>query len=350
MSKISEMCVTNVIARSVATWQSKILRVFSITGLLRCIKFSAARNDQKRLKSSLMRMVVLGSFALASQASLATLNIFACEPEWGALARELGGDDVKVYVATTAMQDPHHIEARPSLIAKMRQADLVVCTGAELEIGWLPVLLSESGNRKVQPGQPGYFEAARHVPLLEKPVRLDRSEGDVHAAGNPHIQTDPRNIASVAGALARSMAKIDAANSVKYTQRELDFQSRWTQSIKGWEAKAAPLKEVPIAVQHKGFPYLQNWLGLNEVAVLEPKPGVEPSAAHLAQVLSGLKSRPARMILRASYMPDRASKWLSERAGIPAVELPYTVGGSREAGNLFGLFDDTINRLLAGLK
>jgi zinc/manganese transport system substrate-binding protein len=280
----------------------------------------------------------------------AALNVFACEPEWGALVKELGGDDVKAYVATTAMQDPHHIEARPSLIAKMRQADLLVCTGAELEVGWLPVLLSESGNGKVQPGQPGYFEAARFVQLLEKPVRLDRSEGDVHAAGNPHIQTDPRNIGKVASALAGTMARIDVANAARYQQREQAFQARWAQSIKGWEVKAAPLKGVPVAVQHKGFPYLQNWLELNEVAVLEPKPGVEPSAAYLAQVLSGLKSRPAKMILRAAYLPDRASKWLAERAGVPVVELPYTVGGSREAGDLYGLFDDTINRLLAGLK
>jgi zinc/manganese transport system substrate-binding protein len=280
----------------------------------------------------------------------AALNVFACEPEWGTLAKELGGDDVKVHVATTAMQDPHRIEARPSLIAKMRQADLVVCTGAELEIGWLPVLLTESGNSKVQPGQPGYFEAARHVVLLEKPMRVDRSEGDVHAAGNPHIQTDPRNIAKVASALARTLSEIDAGKAIKYQQREQAFQARWGQAVKGWEAKAAPLRDMPVAVQHKGFPYLQNWLGLKEVAVLEPKPGVDPSAAYLAQVLSDLKARPAKMILRAAYMPDRASRWLSERAGIPAVELPYTVGGSPEARDLFGLFDDTINRLLAVMK
>jgi zinc/manganese transport system substrate-binding protein len=280
----------------------------------------------------------------------AAFNVFACEPEWGALAKELGGDDVKVYVATTAMQDPHHIEARPSLIAKMRQADLVVCTGAELEVGWLPVLLSESGNGRVQPGQLGNFEAARHVTLLERPVRLDRSEGDVHASGNPHIQTDPRNVAKVAAALARTLAQLDAANAAEYQRREQAFQIRWANAIKGWEARAAPLKGVAVAVQHKGFPYLQNWLGLNEVTVLEPKPGIEPSASHLAQVLNGLKTRPARMVLRAAYMPDRASKWLAQRAGIPAVELPYTVGGSREAGDLFGLFDDTVNRLLAALE
>lgn len=298
-------------------------------------------------KFKLLLALLLGLVGGTAQAAL---NVFACEPEWGALAKELGGDRVRVYTATSAMQDPHRIDARPSLIAKMRQADLVVCTGAELETGWLPVLLSEAGNARVQPGQPGYFEAARHVAMLEKPARLDRGEGDVHASGNPHIQTDPRNIGRVADAMAKSLVQLDAGGTQEYQRRAQSFLLRWNQAIKVWEARAAPLKGVSVAVQHKGFPYLQNWLGLVEVAVLEPKPGVEPSAAYLAQVVNGLKSRPARMVLRAAYMPDRASAWLSERASIPAVELPYTVGGSREADDLFGLFDDTVNRLLAGLK
>ena len=292
---------------------------------------------------------ILLGWALAVPAQ-AAINVFACEPEWAALTKELGGEDVKVYAATTAMQDPHHIEARPSLIAKMRQADLLVCTGAELEVGWLPVLLSESGNGKVQSGRPGHFEAARFVNLLDKPMKLDRSEGDVHAAGNPHIQTDPRNISKVAAALARTLAQIDSANAADYAKRESDFQIRWAQAMRSWEAKAAPLKGVPVVVQHKGFPYLQNWLGLVEVAILEPKPGVEPSAAHLAKVLNGLKARPARMILRAAYMPERAGNWLAERADIPVVELPYTVGGGGRANDLFGLFDETVDRLLGALK
>lgn len=280
----------------------------------------------------------------------AALNVFACEPEWAALAGELGGERVRVYSATTAMQDPHRIEARPSLLAKMRQADVLVCTGAGLEAGWLPVLLAESGNERVQPGRPGHVEAARFVELLEKPARVDRSEGDVHAAGNPHIQTDPRNLAKVAAGLARALAQVDAANATEYAQREQAFQARWSQAVRNWEIRAAPLRGVPVVVQHKGFPYLQNWLGLEEVAVLEPKPGVDPSAAHLARVLAGLKTRPARMILRAAYQPERAGKWLAEQAGIPLVELPYTVGGSAKAGDLYGLFDDTVDRLLAALK
>ena len=276
----------------------------------------------------------------------ATLNVFACEPEWGALTTELGGDAVKVYTATTAFQDPHHIEARPSLIAQMRRADLAVCTGAELEIGWLPVLLRQSGNAAIQPGQPGYFEAARHVTLLEKPVFLDRSQGDVHAAGNPHIQTDPRNIARVAQALGARLTEIDPGHAAMYRTRLTDFNSRWNAAMARWQAQAAPLKGMSIVVQHKAFPYLENWLGLKQVAVLEPKPGVEPTVSHLAEVAAQLKAAPAKAVLRAAYQSARPSEWLAEHADIPAIVLPFTVGGSDRAKDLFGLFDDTLDKLL----
>src|SRR5450631_1196041 len=150
----------------------------------------------------------------------ATLHVFACEPEWGALAQELGGNLVDVSVATNALQDPHQIQAKPSLIARTRNADLVVCTGAELEIGWLPVLLQQSGNAKVQQGQPGNFAAADHVKKLEIPGQLDRAQGDVHAAGNPHIQTDPRNIALVASALGARLKQLDPAHANEYDKAQ----------------------------------------------------------------------------------------------------------------------------------
>lgn len=285
-----------------------------------------------------------------AHATPAAVNVLACEPEWGALVRELGGNKVSVYDATTALQDPHRIEARPSLIAQARKADLLVCTGMELEIGWLPLLLRQSGNAAIQPGKPGYFEAAPHVRRLEVPARLDRAEGDIHPGGNPHIQTDPRNIAVVAEALAIRMAEIDAANTAFYQQRQADFAQRWKSAIARWEAKAAPLRGTTVVVQHRGFPYLSNWLGLQEVAVLEPKAGIEPTSAHLAAVLDQLRQRPARMTIRAAYQHDRPSRWLAEHARIPAVALPYTVGGSERARDLFGLFDDTIDRLLGALK
>lgn len=290
-------------------------------------------------------------FALCSPAH-AALRVFACEPEWGALAQELGGDLVDVSVATGALQDPHQIQAKPSLIARARNADLVVCTGAELEIGWLPVLLQQSGNAKVQTGQPGNFAAADVVRKLDVPTQLDRAQGDVHAAGNPHIQTDPRNIALVATALGARLQQLDAAHAADYAKRQADFTQRWQQAIARWTAQAAPLKGAAVVSQHKAFVYLYDWLGLKEVAVLEPKPGVEPTASHLQSVLATLKGAPARMVLYAAYQDPRPSEWLSKNAGIPAVKVPFTVGGSDGAKDLFGLFDDTVSRLVsaAGTK
>jgi zinc/manganese transport system substrate-binding protein len=274
------------------------------------------------------------------------LNVFATVPEWGALVEELGGDKVKVYTATNALQDPHHVEARPSLIARARSADLVVATGAELEVGWLPLVLQQAANPRVQPGTPGYFEATSAASLLGKPQRLDRAEGDVHPQGDPHIQTDARNIARVATALAARMAQLDPANAAHYQSRFQRFSQRWNEALARWEKQAAPLKGVPVVVQHKGFTYLGAWLGLIEVAALEPKPGIEPTTSHLSEVLATLRRQPAKMVLRAAYQGDRPSQWLAERAKIPVVTLPFTVGGTEGARDLFGLFDDTIARLL----
>lgn len=280
----------------------------------------------------------------------AALEVFACEPEWAALAQQLGGDRVEVFTASAALQDPHRIEARPSLIAKLRQADLLVCTGADLEAAWLPLLLRKAGNDRVQPGQPGYFLAAEHVALKEVPTRLDRAEGDVHAFGNPHIQTDPRNIATVAQMLAQRLAEIDAAQSAFYAERHRAFAARWQTALQGWEQRAAPLRGVSIVVQHKSWVYLQDWLGLVEVATLEPKPGVPPSSGYLSEVLKQLRRHPARMVISAAYQDGRSSAWLSKQAGIPAVELPFTVGGNDNAQDLFTLFDDTVAQLLSAIK
>jgi zinc/manganese transport system substrate-binding protein len=285
--------------------------------------------------------------AVFAPAAGATLKVLACEPEWGALMQELAGDRASVYVATTALQDPHRIQAKPSLIASARSADLVVCTGAELEIGWLPVLLRQSGNSAVQSGQPGNFEAAAYVTKLEVPARLDRAEGDVHAAGNPHIQTDPRNFIPIADALTKRLADLDRSNAAFYTSRHDDFMKRWNAAIERWQTQAAPLRGDPVVVQHKAFPYLEQWLGLVEVATLEPKPGVEPTTGSLTEVLGQLQQKPAKMILRAAYNDGRSSEWLAERAKLPVVVLPFTVGGSDKARDLFGLFDDTVARLLA---
>lgn len=296
-----------------------------------------------RFVKSLMVLAAL----VAASPSLAALNIFACEPEWGALAKELAGEKASIYVATTALQDPHRIEARPSLIARARSADLMVCTGAELEVGWLPLLQTQSGNSKIQTGRPGYFEAASHVVKLEVPQRMDRSEGDVHPGGNPHIHLNPYNVEKVAAALGERMAQLDAGEAPYYQARTKAFLERWRQAVMKWEELGAPLKGMPIVVHHKDLSYLNNWLGMRELGELEPKPGLPPTASHLSELLARLGKGPAKAVVRSAYNDPQAAEWLAARAKIPAVVLPFTVGGSDKAKDLFGLFDDTLARLLA---
>ncbi|MEZ5922077.1 MAG: zinc ABC transporter substrate-binding protein [Parvularculaceae bacterium] len=294
---------------------------------------------------------LIGLLAAAGLAPAeAKLNVFACEPEWAALTTELGGDNVDVYSATTGGQDPHQVQARPSLIAKARKADLAVCTGAELEIGWMPQIVRQSANSKIDLGQPGYFEATSFIDLKEKPTSLDRANGDIHAYGNPHIQTDPRNIAVVAKALAAKLAEMDPANAATYQSRLADFETRWNAAIAKWTAEAAPLKGVPIAVQHKSWPYLEDWLGLKEVVALEPKPGVPPNSGYLATVIQTLQAQPVKMIIRAAYEDPRSSEFITSKIPTKAIELPFTVGGNDEAKDLFSLYDNTLNLMLGALQ
>jgi zinc/manganese transport system substrate-binding protein len=300
------------------------------------------------MRTGLAVLAIAAAASIASPAR-AALNVFACEPEWGALTTELGGDNVSVFVATTARQDPHQIQARPALIAHLRSADIVVCTGSELEIGWMPVLLRQSSNAKIQPGGPGYFEATQQVRLLEVPTRLDRAEGDIHPGGNPHVQTDPRYMQVIAAALAQRLAQIDPAHAATYTQRAKAFDDKLGKAIQRWQTEAAPLKGVNIVIYHKAWIYLTSWLGMNEVATIEPKPGVPPGGAYLAQLLDDIPKRQVKIIVYAAYQDPRAPDFIAEKTHIPAVMLPFTVGGTDAATDLFAFYDDTIKRLLAGV-
>ena len=288
--------------------------------------------------------------ALASSLAYADLRVFATVPEWGALAEALGGDKVKVYTATTGLQDPHRIQARPSLIANARNANLLVATGAGLEAGWLPLTLRESNNPAIQGGQPGYFEASAYVRMLNVPPVVDRTMGDVHAEGNPHIQTDPRNLLPIARALSARMAQLDPENAAYYRARGEQFQKDWQANLARWQKEAAPLRGVKVWVQHDGYPYMNQWLALNQVGVLEPRPGIEASSKQLADLLIRQQTLQGRMIIASAYMNDAPAKWFSEKAGIPEVVLPFTVGGNDHARSLSGLYDETLARLLAALK
>ena len=293
--------------------------------------------------------VALGLLLFSLSAS-AKVEVFACEPEWKSLAEVLGGEHVNAFSATTAFQDPHYVEARPSLIAKTRQADLLVCTGAELEVGWLPLLLRQSGNASIHENEPGFFLAAEQVERIEIPTELDRSQGDVHASGNPHVHWDPYRLLSIARALSERLILIDGDNSDDYQANLRAFETMWQTRIKSWETQAAQLKGKKAIVYHKNWSYLMNWLGIEPVGDLEPKPGIPPTSEHLASLLKKVRSTGANAILVANYQNDKGAQWLSEKTQVPVINLPFTVGGSENASDLVLLYNEVLMRLTNGVQ
>ncbi len=292
-----------------------------------------------------MYRLTLLLLALAATAPANALEVFACEPEWGSLVEELAGDNADVTVALTAFQDPHRLQARPSLIAAVRRADLIVCTGADLEIGWLPLLLRRAGNPKVQPGNPGYFLAAEYVRRIEIPASIDRAQGDVHPQGNPHIHLHPRNVERVAEALGERLGRVDPANDATYRSRLDDFLHRWGEARDRWEDRAMSLEGMRLASHHRSFSYLADWLDLDVVATLEPKPGIPPSGAQLAALLEQLTPNPPAGVIRTPYENEKPSQWLSDRLQIPEIMLPFTIGGSTDSVDLISLYDAMIKML-----
>lgn len=288
--------------------------------------------------------LVMGLLIVAPSTVRASINIFSCEPEWAALAEEIAQDKATIFVATHAKQDPHYIRARPSLIAKARKADIIICSGAGLEVGWLPLLLQKA-SAKVQPGSIGHLMAADYVSVLEVPEMLDRSMGDLHPEGNPHSHLNPHNITLIARELTRRLKLIDAEHEGFYVSALRRFEEQWTLAIARWEHEATQLKGAPVIVHHKSFTYLLDWLGMNVVASLEPKPGIPPTSAHLEGLLQSHKTQPARAIIRTPYDASDGSEWLARKTGTPAFILPYTVGGDAHSTDLVALFDRTIDLL-----
>jgi len=272
------------------------------------------------------------------------LTVFACEPEWAALTRVLA-PQAKLHVATHAGQDPHHIEARPSLIAQLRAADLAVCTGAGLESGWLPMLRQRAGR------EPLLFEASDYVALIDAQpgARATPWSGDVHAEGNPHIHTDPRRLLEVAQGLAEQLqALLPAAERPAVAQRLAAFQQDWRGRIAAWERQAAPLRGRAVAAQHSSFGYLFAWLGLRPVADLEPKPGMAPTPGHLQQLLERLRGQPPAAVVISSYQDPRPGRWLSgQLGGTPLLVLPATVAEDAAAPELAQWMDGLLQKLLA---
>lgn len=300
---------------------------------------------------------MLSPISASASSPKAQVNIFACEPEWKSLSEEIGGKYIDAFSATTALQDPHYIRAKPSLIAKIRTADLLICSGSDLEIGWLPILLSRA-NSNVQTGNLGNLMASDFVDKIGKTKIVDRSMGDIHPHGNPHIHLNPHNILLVAKELNNRLKKIDPNNSQSYQNNYDNFVSKWKNSITKWEAKASKLRNIKVLPHHKSFSYLIDWLNLNEVANLESKPGIAPTSKHLESLLILLKKEPVEFIIRTPFDPKDASNWIAKKTQIKSktkaetkaktkeLVLPYTVGGNEQSKDLFSLFDNIINLML----
>ena len=299
----------------------------------------------KRLARALCVIALAVPGMVKPSPASAEVQIFACEPEWAALASEIGGDVAHVYSATHGRQDPHYIRARPSLIAQVRQADVLFCSGAGLEEGWLPVLLQRGARVTIQHDQPGHLMASEHVRMLNPPSLVDRSQGHVHAEGNPHVQLLPENIAFLATELARRLTVIDPDNAEMYRRQLSVFQERWKDATANWMERTSHLEGMRVVVHHEAWAYLFEWTGIEQVASIERLPGVPPTASHLQLVLELARNAGAVAILRAPYEPSEGMEWLSDKAGIPIVDLPFTVGGQEGVDDLFDLFEVTITLL-----
>lgn len=295
-----------------------------------------------------MLQVLLALLALVAGPAQA-FTVFACEPEWAALVRVLL-PEARLHVATHRGQDPHHIEARPALIAQWRSADLAVCTGAALESGWLPVLRQRAGRAH------DVFFAADHVALIDpQPGAIGTPwAGDVHAEGNPHLHTDPRRLLDAANALAERLGREQPAQAAAIEQRRAAFEVHWKGLIGAWERRAAPLKGRGVVGQHTSFGYLWNWLGIKPLADLEPKPGMAPTPGHLQRLLDGLRAQPPLAVVVAGFQDPRAGRWLVDQLGaagrpVPLLVLPATVADDAAADGLQRWMDELIDNLLRTL-
>jgi zinc/manganese transport system substrate-binding protein len=289
------------------------------------------------------------ALALALPGAARALEVFACEPEWAALVRVLA-PDANIISATHARQDPHHVEARPALIALLRRADLAVCTGAGLEAGWLPMLQQRAANPRVQDGEPGMVHAAEHVRRIdERPASGGPFAGDVHGEGNPHVHLDPRRLLEIARVVAARLAQVEPARADAVRARLAAFETAWTARIDGWRAAAAPLRGRTVAAQHGSFAYLWDWLGIAQVVDLEPLPGMPPTPRHLQRVLEQLRAAPGTLaIVAAEHQDPRSARWVGTQLGgaVPVLVLPATVTDPAAPDALGAWFDSLLRALL----
>jgi zinc/manganese transport system substrate-binding protein len=280
----------------------------------------------------------------------AALKVVATVPALAALAHEVAGPLAEVKALTRASQDPHFVDARPSLALDLNRADLLLVVGLELEVGWLPTLLTGARNHAIMQGERGYLDCSQFVHLEEVHTGpVDRSMGDIHPGGNPHYLADPRSAAEVARGIAARLQALDPAHQAAFQQGLDSFLERLASARAGWEKGFAPLRGIPVVAYHKTWVYVASWMGLNQVGFLEPKPGIPPNPSHVAQLLAAGRQSHVRVVLQEEYYPDATSRLLAER--IPAVLVKVPGGPDYQAGQSYVEYVDRLVSLIEqGLK
>jgi len=288
----------------------------------------------------------LSALCLCAVAGTAqALTIFTCEPEWAALSKVLA-PEARVFSATHVYQDPHYIEARPSLISKLAKADIAICSGASLESGWLPALQKRAANRKVRDGADGMLYLSQHIETIEKHDTAFFSTEHVHPEGNPHFHLDPQRVYTLASVISERLQKIDPESRRSYQRALMLWQLRWRLAMDNWKQQTAELKDRPVVIQHTSFSYLIDWVGMRVVADLEPEPGVPPTMAHAQSLVAETRQKQPVAILTNWYQNDRAARWISEKTGVTHLNLPATVDLDGDINTLKRLFDHLFTRLV----
>jgi len=289
------------------------------------------------------------AFAAAVSSASAQLRVVATTPDLASVAREIGGDRVNVVALAKPTEDPHYVDAKPSHIVTLNRADALIEGGAELELGWLPPLLENSRNSKISAGAPGRIVASEGVRMLEVPTSFDRSKGDVHSLGNPHFMIDPVTVRIIARNIAAHFAQIDPKNAATYNGNLARFNAKLDSKYADWQKQLAPYRGARIVTYHKDFVYLAQRFGLTVVDELEPKPGIAPSPAHLAQVIGKMKSSNAKVILVQPFQNRKTAETVARQTGATVLDISQQPGAVPNTTTYFDLMDNIVKTLAGGL-
>jgi zinc/manganese transport system substrate-binding protein len=292
------------------------------------------------------------ALALLAGAPLsAEIKVVATTEDLAALTREVGGEKVKVEALARGYQDPHFVEAKPSFILKLHSADLLVLVGRELEIGWLPPLIQQSRNAKVQVGAGGYLDASLTVRILEIPTgQITRAMGDVHPLGNPHYWLDPENGRRIAAAIRDKLSQMSPGDAAHFGARYDDFGKRLSEAEKRWDALMAPYRGLKVVTYHRSWPNFAERFGLEVVGYVEPRPGIPPSPSHTLEMIATMKRLGVKILLVEPYFDIKTPQSIARETGAKVLVMPPSVGGEKEITDYFKLFDYDVDLLVAAVK